>query len=330
MAFEENEISVASQGGTEMMKRGLAQRLPEGLADDFQVICSRIRQLEENKIRVYWIHDLPGDPETAHLKEPANRDKFHKLVFCGNWQYQQYQTVLGVPYNDHSIVLETAIDPIPFVGKIPDVVRLVYTSTPQRGLELLVPVFEKLAETHKHIHLDVFSSFAIYGWSDRDKQYEELYERIRQHPQMTYHGFATNDVVRTYLQQAHIFAYPSIWMECNSRSLIEAMSAGLMCVHPNLAGLADTSGGLTFMYQGDSDHNIHANKFFHALNHAIGIVNNQDMQNYLQFVKMYADSRYNWTKIASQWEDVLKTLKHRYPTEQSRNLPAPMFSYRVG
>lgn len=330
MAFEENEISAKSQGGTEMMKRGLAQRLPQGLADDFQVICSRVREIDQDKIRIYWLHDLPHDPETSHLKDENSRNRFHKLVFCGQWQYQQYQNFLGVPYDDKAIVIETAIEPFPSVEKEKDIVRLVYSSTPQRGLEILVPVFEELAKKHKNIHLDVFSSFAIYGWEEADKKYEPLYERIRQHPQMTYHGFAPNEVVRETLLKAHIHAYPSIWQECNSRSVIEAMSAGLMCVHPNLAGLTDTTGGMTFMYQGDVDKNIHAGKFYHALDHAIGVVHNDDMQNYLKFVKMYADSRYNWNKIAAQWTDVMSNLKMRYPTTDTRKIPLPVFSYKAG
>lgn len=330
MAFEENEISAKSQGGTEMMKRGLAQRLPPGLADDFQVICSRVRQLDESSIRVYWIHDLPQDPETSHLKDESSRDRFHKLVFCGNWQYQQYQNVLGVPYDNKAIVLETAIDPIPFIPKEKETIRLIYTSTPQRGLELLVPVFEKLAEKYNNIHLDVFSSFAIYGWGEADQRFEPLYERIRQHPQMTYHGFASNEVVREHLQKAHILAYPSIWLECNSRSVIEAMSAGLMCVHPNYGGLSDTAGGMTFMYQGSSNPNIHVNTFYGALDHAIQVVAKEDTQNYLQFCKMYADSRYNWSKIAAQWADLLTNLKQQYPTKDSRKLAQQMFTYRAG
>ena len=312
------------------MKRGLAQRLPEGLADDFQVICSRVREIDNEKIRIYWLHDLPQDPETSHLKDENSRSRFHKLVFCGNWQYQQYQNFLGVPYDDKSIVLETAIEPMPAVVKSTDTIRLVYSSTPQRGLDILVPVFEELAKKHTNIHLDVFSSFAIYGWAEADKQFEPLYERIRQHPQMTYHGFASNETVRDTLLKAHIHAYPSTWLECNSRSVIEAMSAGLMCVHPNYGGLADTTGGMTFMYQGDGDKNVHAGKFYHALDHAINVVNNEDMQNYLKFVKMYADSRFNWNKVAAQWQDVMTNLKNRYPSTDSRKVPSPVFSYKVG
>jgi len=318
--FEENEISLNSQGGTESVKRGLAERLDFELLKDFQIICSRVRHIEEDKIRVYWLHDLPEDPETNHLKDAYSRDRFHQLVFCGNWQYSRYQLVCGVPYNTSSIVIDTPIEPAPLVEKDFSTIRLMYTSTPQRGLNILVPVFEELAKTHKNIHLDVFSSFKIYGWEQADTQYEPIYERIRNHPQMTYHGFAPNEIVKEHLLQAHIHAYPSIWLECNSRSVIEAMSSGLLCVHPNYGGLTDTSGGMNFMYQGDQDLNKHASIFYHALDHAIKRVSTDDVQQHLRLTKLYADSRYSWDRITSIWTDLLLNLKDRYPTIESRKV----------
>lgn len=332
MGFEVNEISANSKGGTELMRMGLEERLDPALLGDFQIICSRVRKIEEDKIRVYWLHDLPEDPETNHLKGSASRDRFHKLVFCGNWQYNRYRDYLGVPHNDTGIVLETAIDPIDYklINKSKDEVRLIYTSTPQRGLELLVPVFIELCKKHDNIVLDVFSSFNIYGWSEADKPYEALFEMCRNHPKINYHGNQPNEVVREALAKAHIHAYPSIWMECNSRSVIEAMSAGLLCVHPNFAGLPDTAGGLNFMYQWDEDKTAHANRFFHSLDNAITTVNQDELQNYLKLVKIYADSRYNWSKVSSQWNDLLQELKHRYPTAESRKLPGVMFNYKVG
>ena len=207
MPFEENEISVNSQGGTESVKRALAERLPKELTDEFQIICSRVRKIEEDKIRVYWLHDLPEDPETNHLKDKSSRDRFHKIIFCGDWQYNRYQNMLGVPYSTTHSVIDTPISPLPVTVKETDTIRLIYSSTPQRGLALLVPVFEKLAEKHSNIHLDVFSSFKIYGWPDADKQFEPLYERIRNHPNMTYHGFAPNEVVREHLLKAQVIFF---------------------------------------------------------------------------------------------------------------------------
>jgi len=330
MPFEENEISAKSMGGTEMVKRGLAERLPEGLADDFQIICSRVRDIELDKIRIYWVHDLPEDPETNHLKNSSSRDRFHKIVFCGHWQYNAYISTLGIPQDDKLAVIETPIEPIEFADKPKDTINLIYTSTPQRGLELLYPVFDKLCEKHNNIKLHVFSSYKIYGWDEADKRYQELFDKLSNHPHIVYHGFKSNDEVRAQLQKSHILAYPSIWSECNSRSLIEAMSAGTMCVHPNLAGLSDTSGGLTFQYQWDQNHNKHANKFYHALDHAIEVVGDEEMQNYLRFVKMYADTRFNWKRITSQWEDIMNSLKVQYPSEKTRSVKSSdVFHYIV-
>ena len=326
MAFEENEISAKSFGGTEMVKRAIAARMPEGLTDEFQIICSRVREIQEDKIRVYWLHDLPQDPETNHLKDASSRDRFHKMVFCGHWQYNQYLNTLGIPPNDKCAVIDTPIEPIEYKEKSRDEIRLIYTSTPQRGLSLLVPVFEELCKKHDNIYLDVFSSFEIYGWGDADRQFRDLFERCKNHPKIVYHGFAPNEVVRETQQKAHIFAYPSIWQECNSRALIEAMSAGALCLHPNLAGLSDTSGNLTSMYQFEENQGLHANKFYHLLDNAISIVHEDSTRNYLRYVKTYADNRFGIDKIAHQWEFLLTLLKDQHPVE-SRVIPKKMFRY---
>lgn len=329
--FEENEVSEKSQGGTEQCKRAIQAKLPPELVDNFQVICSRVREINPDKIRIYWVHDLPHDPETKHLDQENSRDRFHKIVFCGHWQYNQYLAYLGMPCDHKLAVIDTPIEPFrdlkPKSKEGP--IRLIYTSTPQRGLQLLVPVFTKLSEKYDNIHLDVFSSFAIYGWEDADKQFSEIFDICKSHPQITYHGFQPNDVVRKAYEDAHIFAYPSIWPECNSRALIEGMSAGCLCLHPNYAGLSDTSGGLTAQYQWDQDANTHANKFYQLLDHSVQIVNNEDTQNYLEFVKCYTDARYDIKKIAGTWEDMMRALLEQYPQE-TRSVPKESFTYKAG
>lgn len=331
MGFEENEISLKSQGGTEITKRGIGKRLPQHLLEDFQVICSRVREIEEDKVRVYWLHDLPQDPELSHLKQKSSRDRFHKTVFSSNWQLQQFVNLLEFPHDDSCCVIETPIEPFPNVVKSKDEIRLIYFSTPHRGLNLLIPVFEKLVEQHpdKNLHLDVFSSFEIYGWKDADEPYKQLFERCKNHPNITYHGFKPAEELRAALEKAHIFAYPNTWQETACRCLIESMSAGLLCVHPNYGALPDTSGGLTFMYQWDQDPNVHVNKFYQAMSHAINIVHDEGTQNYLKLGKMYADSRFNIDKITNQWEDLLTHLKDKYPTVESRAIPKEMFVYRT-
>jgi len=332
--FEENEISEKAFGGTELAKRKLASLIDPELLNNFQIVCSRPRQIEMDKIRLFWCHDLPEDPESKKFQEKDFKDSFHKYVFISDWQYQRYQLIHGIGYDDKSIVLESGIEPAPadvFDMKDKEKIRIVYTSTPQRGLDILVPVFEKLAEVHSDIHLDVFSSFKIYGWDEADKQFEPLYDRIRNHPQMTYHGFVPNDELRAHLNKSHIFAYPSVWLETSCRAMLEAMSAGLICVHPNFGALPETSGGLNIMYQGNfEDRNAHANAFINHLNACITFVRENNHDTMAKFNKVFADGRYNIDRIKNQWEMMLNELLKKYPTAESRgNAPKPEFIYRT-
>jgi glycosyltransferase involved in cell wall biosynthesis len=280
-----------------------------------------VRDLNDEKIRILWNHDLPEDPESKKTRDETYRNKFHKFVFVSNWQYSRYQLVNGFPYSEKSIVIEHGVEPSPIscLDKPKDKIRLVYTSTPQRGLELLVPVFEHLAKKHPEIHLDVFSSFKIYGWEGADTAFEPIYEKIRNHPQMTYHGFQPNEVVREHLNTAHIFAYPSIWMETSCIAMIEAMSSGLVCVHPNYAALSDTSGGLNIMYQGnENDKNAHANIFSKYLDAAIKLVKENQETEMIHFNKMYVDNRFSIKRSVAKWNQLLNALKEDFPTEESR------------
>ena len=329
MSFEENEVSANANGGTELAKRQLAQKLPADLLENFQIVCSRVRELDESKIRIYWVHDLPGDPECSKLADENFRNKFHKIVYVSNWQYNQFRTILNIPYGENDIVIENGITPIQPERDNEDRINLIYASTPHRGLNILVPVVEMLAEHHPEINLHVFSSFKIYGWKEMDDKFEDLFERCRQHPNITYHGFQPYDVVREQMSRSHILAYPSIWEETSCRVLIEAMSAGVVCVHPNYGALPDTSGGVNLMYQGDKDLQKHAAAFANALNSAIQQVKSNKIENYLMFLKNYADTRFNIDKISKQWEWVLRDLVNKYADSGSRKFPLDVVTFNT-
>ena len=118
VGFSFTEMQKKSNGGTEQVCRMIEKNIPQNLLNDFQIIPSRVSTLEEDKIRVYFLHDLPQDPETNHLQNESSRDRFHKIVFCGNWQYNQYLNILGVPPTNKLIVIDTPIEPIELIEKL--------------------------------------------------------------------------------------------------------------------------------------------------------------------------------------------------------------------
>ena len=136
-----------------------------------------------------------------------------------------------------------------------------------------------------------------------------MFERCKNHPKINYHGSVPNTEIRAALQKADIFAYPNIWIESSCISLIEAMSAGVICVHPNYGALYDTSGGITRIYGWDEDPNRHAGKHYAMLDNAIEQVKTGAHIEEANYVKSYADLRFNWNRRAMQWKTLLEQLK---------------------
>lgn len=325
MATVNDELSANARGGTELMGERLESSIDPQLLSNFQIIRSRVRELDETKVRVLWLHDLPEDPESHHLANGGWK-KFARLVFVSNWQMQQYIKAYDIPHS-RCIVMANAIYPIEQHEKPSDKISLAYWSTPHRGLNILVPVFEKLAEKHDNIELNVFSSFSLYGWGERDEPYKPLFEQCEAHPRINYYGALPNDELREYLKNQHILAFPSTWTETSCLVLMEAMSAGMLCVHSNLGALFETAANWTTMYQYQEDVQEHAAHFYHNLNDAIGYLNDESIQSRLASQKGYADVFYNWEIRAKQWEALLQSL-----VNEPRELPkdeGQMFTYKV-
>lgn len=295
-----NELTQNANGGTELMARRIARDIPQELLKGKQIIFSRVRELEPDLKKILYAHDLANDPEVAKLTDPKYLNQFEKIVFVSNWQQHTYNMVLGVPFYK-SLVIPNAIEEIPFKPKTTEgPIKLIYHTTPHRGLNILVAVFEHL-QKHFDITLDVYSSFKAYGWEERDREFTDVFNRIDANPLITNHGFQPNEVVRKALQEAHVFAYPNTWPETSCLALIEAMCAGCFCLHSNLAALPETSRGLTNMYMYNEILEEHANKFVVEL---ANLLNN--IQSQRDKFNLVSENFSNLSNRLNSWETVAK------------------------
>src|SRR5210317_389336 len=73
---EEGNPAENSLGGTELVTMELFRRLPQKYKDTFQIIVSRIMKIDENKPKLYWLHDLALDPAHSLLKDSKSLDIF--------------------------------------------------------------------------------------------------------------------------------------------------------------------------------------------------------------------------------------------------------------
>jgi glycosyltransferase involved in cell wall biosynthesis len=296
----DTNLSHSAMGGTEQMRQRLIENINSDLLNKVAIHLSRPRILYEDVPNIMWAHDTAEDPENKIL-DNTGWTKFDAFVFVSCWQRDMYIARFGIPYSK-CMVIENAIEPTSSVDKASDKIRLIYHTTPHRGLELLYPVYEVLSkEFGEKVHLDVFSSFQIYGWKERDKKYANLYEKLRKHNHITYHGTQSNSVVREYLSRAHYFPYPCIWKETSCIALIEAIEHDVIAIHPNYGALPETAGMNTIMYDYTEDHQVHANTMLSLLRTSIN-------RNFHNAKNINSSPTHNIETFTKKWTSLLKAI----------------------
>lgn len=323
-----SELTKNARGGSELMAERLVASLPQSLLEHFQIVLSRPVPLDESKLRIYWAHDLAADSAAAVCLDNGRWQNYHKLVFVSYYQREQFVHKFKIPYS-HTTVLRNAIDPIIAPKPQNEKIKFIYHTTPHRGLGILLPVFEAIAERSSYkdkVHLDVYSSFQVYGWSEEDKKFQPMFDYIKSKPYMTYHGAVDNQIIREAVVNADVFAYPSVHLETSCLALIEAMAAGCLCVHPDLAALPETAADLTAMYNFDENPEKHA-KTLHSILLQVLPALNRDGKERMNYQRGYVNSMYDMKTVRSlQWTNVLESLLN-----EPRALPAPeseMFVYK--
>jgi glycosyltransferase involved in cell wall biosynthesis len=301
---------INSKGGTELLHANLIERLGK---EDLQGINLFINQLSEKviksgQINILWNHHSHNQTSVQGYLNKELLKKVQYFVYVSNWQYEKYRHHFQIPEN-RSLVIKNAILPIELKTK-PEKIRLIYTSTPWRGLDVLLDAFSLLGRDD--VELDVYSSTIIYGskfHEQNEKDFKALFQRAASMKNVNYHGYASNEEVRAALLRAHIFAYPCTWEETSCLSAIEAGMAGLNLVTTNLGALYETVNSWGRLVNYDSNKINLTQKFAFALNLAIDEFWSKETQERLQAQHIYYKKFYSWDSRISEWRNFLSQIK---------------------
>jgi glycosyltransferase involved in cell wall biosynthesis len=161
---------------------------------------------------------------------------------------------------------------------------------------------------NENITLDVYSSTEVYGKSfkdQNDKEYEALYEQAKQLPNVNYIGYRPNEYIKEHLRDYHMFVYPSIWEETSCISLLESMAAGLYCIVTNYGALYETGAEYSMYIPYCKDYQLLAKKFAFGIKNAKRSLHMEPVQEHLRRQIKYANTYYEWPKIALSWNHFL-------------------------
>lgn len=306
----ETELSKNARGGTEMMRDRLLHHIPIEILENYAIHLSRPRQLYLDVKNILWCHDLPDDPENKTL-ENNGWQKFNFFVFVSQWQRDGYIEKYNIPYSRCAVIPNAIETKHEKRQKPEDKIKFIYHTTPHRGLALLYPIFDALCKEHDNIELDVFSSFEIYGWKNRDEKFQNVFDRMKDHPKINYHGSVDNKTVLDHLEKSHIFLYPCVWKETSCIAMIEAMRSSCMVIHPNLGALNETAEGMSVMYDFTEDLNKHATICYQSANHILNVEKqNKGFINNFANNERYAMEKNSINTFKSKWISILENLKN--------------------
>lgn len=273
---------------------------------------------KRNMVNIHWQHQYFDQPSVQNLKDKRIIDMLDHIVFVSYHQKDLFERYLGVP-KEKSVVIKNAIWPFDKITKPKGKINLIYTSTPFRGLNVLVVALTYLLKRRPDladiVHLNVFSSMNLYGkaYSHLDSQYEALYKFCDDHPNITYRGVVSQKDLRKYLEKSHLFTYPCCWEETSCISAIEAMAAGCLPVVSSIGALPETcshygiyySPVATDMYNNENM-NLHCEQYSEILEKTISEYRNGSYNDLIYDMYYTVNKYYSWGNRFGEWKEFFK------------------------
>ena len=299
-------------------------------------------RLNPNAKLVFWTQHAPDQEAIAALENPEERNSYDAIAFVSRWQQQAYRQRFPLE-SFPTKVLPNAIAPafcnlfseeMPILPQKAQPPILAYTSTPFRGLELLLDLFPAVCREVPEVRLQVFSSMKVYGGNgDEDTAYDRLYRRCAEMPGVAYVGSVPQPELAVALRQATLLAYPNIFAETSCIAAMEAIASGCRVVTTDWGALPETTAGfarlvplpnprpasLRVALATKREREAYGVQFVRETVEALREcqAGDRETEDLLRWQVTHFNRTYTWAQRARAWQEWLAGLESRW-----QNLPA--------
>lgn len=288
-------------GGTELMvswfEEHVLSKSPE-LSEYNWIVAPGPEQVLSGDKNIAWVHLGVHEDDLSWLERPDIK----AVVFVSHYQYQEYIARYNISHK--SFVIKNAIVPITPVKRDDGLINLIFHPEPYRGLGILLQALKRIEDDSIRLH--VFGDLSPQGgWKGlENSSYTKM---ASEDSRVILRGRTSNDEVREQLARTDIFMYPSTWKETSCIALIEALSAGCICITNNLTVLPETAIGLARIYEYRSDVAQTINQVESELRAYVSIAKsglfNSDHQ------RAIANAEYSWATREIDWVRFLSEIE---------------------
>ena len=289
-------------GGTELQLSFLEESVDKSLLDQVQITTSIPEKipLHPTKVNILWQKNSYDQPNLqGWFQNKENHKKYDWYVFNSHWNYEKFRMMFNIP-TDRSVVIKNGLKNIikkEQFYKQGDKLRLIYHSTPWRGLNVLLGAMQLV---NINCELDVYSSTQIYGDKFKeanDSEYVELYKQAEQLPNVNYIGYKPHDYILKNLHTYDAFVYPNIWEETFCNCALESLATGLYVATTNYGALFETCAEFPVYVPFEKDEKKLCQQFGHVINTIPEQLIQKGCVDQLKFQQRYFNYFYNWDKL---------------------------------
>lgn len=272
-----------------------------------------IRGLGVTRPMILWCHHAPDQSAVQPLTSPDERACFQGYAMVSHWQAMGYISSFGLQPEEVRILRNAASPMVSAAtpkaawydrGTPP---TLAYTSTPFRGLDVLLMAFPLIRAKVPNVRLRVYSSMGIYGQTKDEDQFTALYELAHALPGVEYIGPLPQAQLAEALTEVDFLAYPSTFTETSCIAVIEAMTVGAHVICTPLGALPETTSGYATMVDPNLPHPImFASRYANTVADVINTCDpEQDRIKRTNQIDL-AHQVYTWQERAKIWDGWLK------------------------
>lgn len=269
-----------------------------------------------SKLKILWMHDVNIGDSMEQIKNRPD-----KIVGLTNWHVRHMMNLYDLPGAQMAVIpngIETSRFEIDRSNDPSGDPKFIWSSSPDRGLDVLLSMWPNIKDKHPEATLDVF-----YGWDIIDKVIaayraqgqvswlETFKQSIQNHiawlgpnSGIKEHGRVDQDTLAKAMYQSNYWGYPTAFMETYCITALECMAAGVIPITSDLAALREILEGSQNLVKGwplNLDYQVRWLKKFNT------IVNNKELRlNERKRGREFALQQ-NWDNSYKKWQSLIQT-----------------------
>jgi glycosyltransferase involved in cell wall biosynthesis len=260
----------------------------------------------KRKISLCWVHDVHCGSALSHDRA-LRVDKF---LVLSQWHKQNMLSMYKFIHPDQVLVTRNGIDLERFNKKVTrDPHRAVYSSSPDRGMQVAIQIWPRVRERVPGAELHVYYGFQTWEASagpDQLNLINMLKKLLHDYETagVVFHGRVSQDILAEEYLKSGVWAYPTWFSETSCISAMEAHAAGLRMVTSPIAALNETVSDRGSMISGDWLSLDYQNRFIDSVVAAMTKTDESDRLS----LQQYAHDNFSWDSLALEWSKMFDDL----------------------